>query len=162
MKHIIAQIKSAVAQILKFAADSGSKYAFSFSLTSVNVLSTVRYYDRCSISSRNTYVCVAGHSVGAHLAASLLHDEDWIDRMTELGYLKLLQNIILIAGVYNIAPLTDLKINDGLKLTKEEIKTYSFSKLKENRQVHGLKVIVTMGEYDTPVAINEAREYTQV
>jgi len=63
-------------------------------------------------------VCVVGHSAGAHLAATLLHDDDWIDRMTKQGYFALLKEIVLIGGIYNIAPLCDLKVNDILKLTK--------------------------------------------
>ncbi|EZA59871.1 putative arylformamidase, partial [Ooceraea biroi] len=134
LADIVAQIKSAIAQILKYAADSGSKS-----------------------------VCIAGHSAGAHLAAALLHDNDWINRMTRQGHLALLKEIVLIGGIYNIAPLTDIQGGEALKLTEEEIKTLSLSKLNEagDRQIHGLKVTVTVGECDSPVFVNESREYAQ-
>lgn len=131
---IVAQIKSAVAQILKDAADSGSKY-----------------------------VCIVGHSAGAHLAATLLHDDDWINRMTQEGYFELLKGIVLIGGLYNIKPLVGTSYATALQLTDEEIKTWSLSTLDEteNRHISGLKVIVTVGECDSPVFVNESREYAQ-
>nr|XP_012214422.1 PREDICTED: kynurenine formamidase [Linepithema humile]XP_012214423.1 PREDICTED: kynurenine formamidase [Linepithema humile] len=134
MGDIIAQIKSAVEQILKYAADSNSKH-----------------------------VCIAGHSAGAHLTAALLHDDDWIDCMIQQGYFALLKGLILIGGLYNIKPLIGTSFAVPLKLTDEEIKTLSFSTLDEakDRQIRGLKVIVTVGECDSPVFINESREYAQ-
>ncbi|XP_029176678.1 kynurenine formamidase [Nylanderia fulva] len=131
---IVAQIKSAVAQILKDAAESGSKY-----------------------------VCIAGHSAGAHLAATLLHDEDWINRMTQQGYFELLKGIVLIGGIYNIKPLVGTSFATALHLTDEEIKEWSLSTLDEteNHHISGLKVIVTVGECDSPVFVNESREYAQ-
>lgn len=131
---IVAQIKSAVAQILKYAADSGSKY-----------------------------ICIAGHSAGAHLTATLLHDDDWINHMTQQGYLALLKGIILIGGIYNIRPLVDTSFAIALQLTDEEIKKWSLSTLDEakNRHISGLKVIVTVGECDSPVFVNESREYAK-
>ncbi|KAL6448153.1 hypothetical protein ACFW04_000281 [Cataglyphis niger] len=131
---IVEQIKSAVAQILKYAADSSSKY-----------------------------ICIAGHSAGAHLAATLLHDDDWINRMTQQGYFALLKEIILIGGIYNIKPLVDISYAKALHLTNEEIKKWSLSTLDEakDRYISGLKVIVTVGECDSPVFINESREYAQ-
>ncbi|XP_070155932.1 kynurenine formamidase [Polyergus mexicanus] len=131
---IVAQIKSAVAQILKYAADSGSKY-----------------------------ICIAGHSAGAHLAATLLHDDDWINRMIQQGYFALLKEIILIGGIYNIKPLVDTSYAKALQLTNEEIKKWSLSTLDEakDRYISGLKVIVTVGECDSPVFVNESRVYAQ-
>jgi len=63
-------------------------------------------------------VCIAGHSAGAHLAACLLHDDDWINRMTQQGYFALLKEIILISGVYNLRPLVDISFGIALKLTE--------------------------------------------
>ncbi|GAB1868887.1 Kynurenine formamidase [Camponotus japonicus] len=131
---IVAQIKSAVEQILKYAADSGSKR-----------------------------ICIAGHSAGAHLAATLLHDDDWINRMTQEGYFALLKEIVLIGGIYNIKPLVDTSFGIALQLTEEEIKNWSLLTLNEakDRYISGLKVIVTVGECDTPVFVNESREYAK-
>ncbi|XP_018300400.1 kynurenine formamidase [Mycetomoellerius zeteki] len=131
---IVAEIKSAVAQILKYAADSGSKY-----------------------------VCIAGHSAGAHLAACLLHDGDWINRMTQQGYFTLLKEIILISGIYNLKPITNISFAVALKLTDEEIKAFSistFDKAKGHR-ITNLKVIVIVGDCDSPAFVDESREYAQ-
>ncbi|XP_011864066.1 PREDICTED: kynurenine formamidase [Vollenhovia emeryi] len=131
---IVAEIKSAVAQILKYAADSGSKY-----------------------------VCIAGHSAGAHLAACLLHDDDWIDDMKQQGYFALLKEIILIAGIYCLEPLVDISFGEALKLTDEEIKAFSISTLKEakGRRISGLKVTVIVGDCDSPAFVDESRKYAQ-
>ncbi|XP_072743706.1 kynurenine formamidase [Anoplolepis gracilipes] len=131
---IVAQIKSAVTQILKYAVDSGSKH-----------------------------VCIAGHSAGAHLAATLLHDDDWINRMIEQGYFALLKGIVLIGGIYNIKPLVNTSFAIALQLTDEEIEKWSLSTLDETKECHisGLKVIVTVGECDSPVFVSESREYAQ-
>ncbi|TGZ49579.1 putative arylformamidase [Temnothorax longispinosus] len=112
---IVAEIKAAVTQILKYAADSESKY-----------------------------VCIAGHSAGAHLAACLLHDDDWINRMKQQGYFALLKEIILISGLYNLKPVVDTSHGTALKLTEEEIKAFSVSTLDETkgRRISGLKVVV--------------------
>jgi len=63
-------------------------------------------------------VCIAGHSAGAHLAACLLHDDDWINRMTQQGYFALLKEIILIGGIYNLRPVVDTSYGMVLKLTE--------------------------------------------
>ncbi|XP_018355516.1 PREDICTED: kynurenine formamidase [Trachymyrmex septentrionalis] len=131
---IVAEIKSAVAQILKYAADSGSKY-----------------------------VCIAGHSAGAHLAACLLHDDDWINRMTKKGYFAILKEIILIGGIYNLKPITNTSFAVALKLTDEEIKKFSISTFDEakDRRITNLKVIVVVGDCDSPAFIDESRKYAQ-
>ncbi|XP_011695491.1 PREDICTED: kynurenine formamidase [Wasmannia auropunctata] len=131
---IVAEIKSAVAQILKYAADSGSKY-----------------------------VCIAGHSAGAHLVGCLLHDDDWIKRMTQQGYFGLLKEIVLIGGIYNIKPVIDTSYGENLKLTDEVIKAFSIIDLNEakSRRISGLKVTVTVGDCDSPAFVDESRKYAQ-
>lgn len=131
---IVAEIKSAVAQILKYAANSGSKY-----------------------------VCIAGHSAGAHLAACLLHDDNWINRMTQQGYFKLLKKIILISGIYNLKPIVDTSYAIALNLTDEEIETFSISTLDEakDHRISDLKVVVAVGDCDSPVFVDETRQYAQ-
>ncbi|CAK9813503.1 Kynurenine formamidase [Anthophora plagiata] len=132
--NIIHQVKTAVEHILKYAS---------------------------SLGCRNIWV--SGHSAGAHLAASLLFDELWLDNMTKEGYLNLLKGIVLIGGVFNLKPLIDTNISTALKLTKDEINTYSFTTLntKNNTPVQQLKVIVTIGQCDSPGLINESRECAQ-
>lgn len=63
-------------------------------------------------------MCLAGHSAGAHLAACLLHDDDWINSMTQQGYFALLKGIILISGIYNLRPVVDTTYGEVLKLTE--------------------------------------------
>ncbi|XP_012539117.1 kynurenine formamidase [Monomorium pharaonis] len=131
---IVAEIKSAISQILKYAIDSGSKN-----------------------------VCLAGHSAGAHLTACLLHDDNWINHVTQQGYFKLLKEIILISGVYNLKPVANVSHGKVLDLTEKEINTFSISTLDEakDRRISGLKVVVTVGDDDSPAFIDESRKYTQ-
>lgn len=131
---IISQIKIAIKHILKYASN---------------------------LECRNVWL--SGHSAGAHLASSILYDKLWLDEMTKNGYLNLLKGIVLIGGVYNLNPLLDTNIVTPLKLTKDEINTYSFTTLdtKNNTHIQGLKVIVTIGECDSPGLINESIECTQ-
>ncbi|KOC65362.1 putative arylformamidase [Habropoda laboriosa] len=134
LRDIIYQVKTAVEHILKYAS---------------------------SLGCRNIWV--SGHSAGAHLAASLLFDELWLDKMIEQGHLNLLKGIVLIGGVYNLKPLVDTNISTTLKLTKDEIDAYSFTTLntKNNTPIQQLKVIVTAGQCDSPGLINESRECAQ-
>jgi len=130
---IVAEIKSAVEQILKYAAESGSKH-----------------------------VCIAGHSAGAHLAACLLHDDDWMNRLREQGYFALLKEIILLGGIYDLKPIVDVSAAVALKLTDEEIKAFSIVDLEaKGRRISGLKVIVVVGDCDSPAFVDEARKYAQ-
>ncbi|XP_076749599.1 kynurenine formamidase [Xylocopa sonorina] len=134
LEDIVSQIKSAIEHILK---------------------------DSFGNECRNIWV--AGHSAGAHLAASLLYDELWLDKMMKQGYLNLLKGIVLISGVYSLESLVHTSINTGLKLTKQEIDTYSFNTLdiKNNAPIQGLKVIVTVGECDSPWFIDQSRKCAQ-
>ncbi|XP_031828963.1 kynurenine formamidase [Nomia melanderi] len=130
---IISEIKMALEQILKLASNNGS---------------------RC--------VWVAGHSAGAHLAVNILFDESWLDKMMKERYMKLFKGLVLIAGIYDLTALIDTSINDDLKLTKNEMAAYSIpndtSKIKS---IKGLKVVVTVGECDSPHFINESRKCAQ-
>lgn len=134
LRDIISQIKTAIAHVLKSAS---------------------------SFKCRNVWV--SGHSAGAHLASSILYDKLWLDEMTKHGYLYLLKGIVLISGIFNLEPLVNTSNNTALKLTKNEIDAYSFTTLntKNNIPIQGLKVIVTNGECDSPVFINESRECAQ-
>lgn len=63
-------------------------------------------------------VCIAGHSAGAHLIATLLHDDDWISRMTRQGHFALIKGLVLIGGIYNIKPIVGTQLAIPLHLTK--------------------------------------------
>ncbi|XP_032666523.1 kynurenine formamidase-like isoform X2 [Odontomachus brunneus] len=131
---IVAQIKSAVAQILKYASDSGCKS-----------------------------VWIGGHSAGAHLIASFLYDDNWIKRMTQQGYITLLKGLVLIAGLYDVRPVVDVSQLSELRLTDEVAKTLSWSILDEpkNQPLCNLKVVVTVGGGESPKFIDESRQYAQ-
>lgn len=134
LRDIVDQIKQAIDQILTFLLNSGC---------------------RC--------VWIAGHSAGAHLAATLLHDEKWIERATERGYFHLIKGLLLISGIYNIKPLVKISVNKPMQLTEDEIAEFSLSTvdIKERKPIHNLKVIAIVGECDSPIFINETREYAQ-
>ncbi|KAG7209565.1 hypothetical protein KM043_015642 [Ampulex compressa] len=131
---IVSQIKTVTEEILKTASEAGS---------------------RC--------VWIAGHSAGAHLAGSLLHDSKWLERMNQQGYLKLFKGLMLIGGLYNLRPLLNTSYNEALKLTEEEIRTHSLSTvdMAYNPIVQDLKVIITAGDCDSPVFVEESREYSK-
>ncbi|KAI4501261.1 hypothetical protein M0802_003634 [Mischocyttarus mexicanus] len=108
-------------------------------------------------------VWITGHSAGAHLTATLLHDTKWIEYMTEQGYFQLIKGLLLIGGLYNLEPLVKTSYNEALKLTENDIKRFSLSTLDTNgyTPIKNLKVIATVGENDSPVFINETRQYAQ-
>ncbi|XP_076635700.1 kynurenine formamidase [Colletes latitarsis] len=136
LKDIISQIKLAIEEILKSASSRGSM---------------------------PRSVWIVGHSAGAHLAVSLLFDVSWMEKMAKQRYLNLLKGIVLIGGIYDLKPLLDTTINDALKLTKDEIDAYSFAIVDTTniKPIQDLKVIVTNGECDTPIFINESRKCAQ-
>ncbi|KAK1120460.1 hypothetical protein K0M31_012439 [Melipona bicolor] len=131
---IISQIKIAIEHILNYAL---------------------------GLKCRNVWI--SGHSAGAHLASSILYDTLWLDKMMKSEYLNLLKGIVLIGGVYNLNPLLDTNIVTPLKFSKDEIKSYSFTTLdtKNNIPIQGLRVVVTVGECDSPGLIIESRECAQ-
>ncbi|KAK2584021.1 hypothetical protein KPH14_006477 [Odynerus spinipes] len=134
LRDIVNQIKLAIEKILSSVLDSGC---------------------RC--------VWIAGHSAGAHLAATLLHDTKWIERATERGYFQLIKGLLLLGGIYNIKPLIDTSFNEALKLTEDDIKEFNLTTLntKEYKAIHNLKVIAIVGECDSPIFVNETREYAR-
>ncbi|XP_011314108.1 kynurenine formamidase isoform X2 [Fopius arisanus] len=118
-----------------------------------------------TISKKNeaTNVWIVGHSAGAHLAASLLHDVEWRARMAERNLLPLLKGIALFGGIYHLRDILDLSTNAVLQLTEEEIKKYSFNDLDttELTPVEGINVIVGVGECDSPEFIQSSKHYAQ-
>lgn len=135
LSDIVTQIKTVTEEILKFCLKNGCK---------------------C--------VWIGGHSAGAHLAASLLHDLEWQNLMTEQNLLALLKGLVLIAGIYTLRPLLKTSYNGPLQLTEDEINTFSFNNVdtKKLPPVKGMKIVVAVGECDAPKFIEESRHYTQV
>ncbi|XP_003427698.1 kynurenine formamidase [Nasonia vitripennis] len=139
LTDIVQQIKTLTEKVLALAHASGSK---------------------C--------VWIGGHSAGAHLAASLLHDAGWLDLMTRHGYRDLLQGLVLISGIYALEPLLRTSVNEAVKLTSNEINSFTFAPLeisddvdKTLEPVRNVKVIVTVGECDSPIFIEESRRYAR-
>ncbi|XP_043275781.1 kynurenine formamidase [Venturia canescens] len=134
LTEIISEIKSAVEKILKQACDLGSK---------------------C--------VWIAGHSAGAHMAASLLHDTEWLNSIKRNASLKLIKGIVLISGIYKLEPLLRTSYNEALKLSRNEIESLSFGSLETSRYepIRDIKVLVTVGECDPPKFVQQSRDYAQ-
>ncbi|XP_066593977.1 kynurenine formamidase [Prorops nasuta] len=132
LADIVAQIKSGVERILADAVTSGS---------------------RC--------VWVGGHSAGAHLAATLIHDDVWLKRIASKGYDQLLKGIALFGGVYDISPLQTVSFNELLQLTEDEIKAYSLSKLDATNEmpIEGIKVILAVAGYEAPILKEQSVSY---
>ncbi|KAG8042592.1 hypothetical protein G9C98_005226 [Cotesia typhae] len=108
-------------------------------------------------------VWIAGHSAGAHLAASLLYDREWLTTLKQSKQLHLIKGLILIAGIYSLEPLLTTSYNEALKLTDNEVKNLSFNELdmSKSEAINNIKVIVTVGEKDTPVFIQESKNYSK-
>ncbi|XP_061932795.1 kynurenine formamidase isoform X2 [Apis cerana] len=161
LRDIISQIKTAIAHILKSASSLKCRY----DIINIYIIILLIYKLQICINWMDLYrnVWISGHSAGAHLASSILYDKLWLDEMTKHEYLYLLKGIVLISGIFNLEPLVNTSNNTALKLTKNEIDAYSFTTLniKNNTSIQGLKVIVTNGECDSPVFINESRECAQ-
>ncbi|XP_012282991.1 kynurenine formamidase [Orussus abietinus] len=132
--QLMQEVKIMMEEILKLAKDKGS-----------------------------SCVWVAGHSAGAQMAASLLHDTAWLAHIAEKKYAELLKGLVLIGGIYNLEPLLSTSYNNALNLTNKELETYSFGSTDTCglNPVQNLKVIVTVGECDSPVFIQESRNYAQ-
>ncbi|XP_011500402.1 PREDICTED: kynurenine formamidase [Ceratosolen solmsi marchali] len=113
-------------------------------------------------------VWIGGHSAGAHLAAALIHDQNWLDLIASHGLLTLLKGLVLIGGIYAIEPLLGTSLKDCLNLSPDEIKSYTFAPFNESDvtednfiALRDLKVIVTVGECDSPIFIEESRRYSR-
>ncbi|KAL7301663.1 hypothetical protein TKK_0005666 [Trichogramma kaykai] len=138
LPDIVRQIKTLVAKLLNLAKNLGSKG-----------------------------VWLAGHSAGAHLAASLLHDPDWLaENRASLAWLR---GAWFLSGVYALEPLLRTSVQEALRLTPEEIEKYTFAPLDEgkqqpNQQHSGLdnfKAVVVVGESDSPIFVEESRRYAR-
>ncbi|XP_063984315.1 kynurenine formamidase [Diachasmimorpha longicaudata] len=134
LSDIVAQIKIVTEEILKLCKKNGAKS-----------------------------VWIGGHSAGAHLAASLLHDVEWRALMSERNLFQSLKGLVLIGGIYTLRPLLKTSFNGPLQLTEEEIEKFSFNEVDVTKlpPVEGLKIIVAVGECDAPKFIEESRRYTQ-
>lgn len=84
--------------------------------------------------------------------------------MTENNCLNLIKGLVLIGGIYSLQPLLTTSYNDPLKLTQEEVKTFSFNHVDTTRiiPINNIKVLVVVGECDAPKFVDESRNYAKV
>ncbi|CAF0960396.1 unnamed protein product [Didymodactylos carnosus] len=93
------------------------------------------------------YVC--GHSAGAHLAAILL-SINWLEKYSIPK--DTFGGFFLISGVYDLQPLVDTYINEPLRMTNEQAKSFS-PMLYDSIFWSDLKyvpILCICGEYDPP------------
>ncbi|XP_012253927.2 kynurenine formamidase [Athalia rosae] len=102
-------------------------------------------------------VWVGGHSAGAHLAASLL-DSEWLQQQNS----TLLKSLVLLSGIYFLEPLISTSYNEALKLESTEAELMSTLSIKLPAPVQNLKVMVVIGDCDSPAFIEQARELTKL
>ncbi|XP_023247131.1 kynurenine formamidase [Copidosoma floridanum] len=117
-------------------------------------------------SLKSKCIWLGGHSAGAHLAESLLHDHKW--RASKHSCLELLKGLVPIGGIYDLKPVLSLSVNEAVKLTSEEISLYTFApidelkKLENNSEcISNLKVILAVGECDSPIFVEESKRYAR-
>lgn len=150
-KDIVEEIQKGASAILKWAADRGS-----------------RYYSNCKINGRLliNFACrsvvFGGHSAGAHLAAMLMHENEWCEKEPNF---HLVTGFVHISGVFDLVPLVHTSMNDPLKLGTETAQHFSpqylFSTLPMDK-LNKIKQIVVVGQHDAPEFRRQSRDYAQV
>ena len=86
-------------------------------------------------------IIVAGHSAGAHLAAGLLAGPD------AAGPCASLAGLVLISGVFDLAPIAASYVNDTVHLTQGEIAELSPALHRPHRDI---PVSILVGSDETP------------
>ena len=79
------------------------------------------YNNAPSFGCDSQQIIVSGHSAGAHLAAMLLAG----DGVAEREYLHGLKGLLLISGIYDLAPISRSYVNDALNLSRADIASLS-------------------------------------
>lgn len=134
LSDIVAEIKLAIEKIVKSCYAQGTKT-----------------------------IWIGGHSAGAHLAASILYDQEWQSEMADNNCLMLIKGIVLVGGIYSLEPLLTTTYNNPLKLTQKEVKTLSFNhvNIKTPILLNNIKALVVVGECDAPKFIEESKNYSK-
>ncbi|XP_006824641.1 kynurenine formamidase-like [Saccoglossus kowalevskii] len=108
--------------------------------------------------TRGIYVC--GHSAGGQLAAMLL-TVDW----TQYDLLQnIIKGLLLVSGVFDLQPIVKTYVNEPLNLDEAEaIRLSPLCHIKE-ACLHSkhCKVIVSVGEHDSPSFRTQSREYAKL
>ncbi|KAF0887092.1 KFA formamidase, partial [Crocuta crocuta] len=109
--------------------------------------------------NRGIYVC--GHSAGAHLAAMML-----LASWTERGATPNLKGFFLVSGIYDLEPIVFTSQNIPLLMTLEDARRNSPQLLLEAALVQPVdpacRVLVIVGQYDSPEFFRQSREFYQV
>lgn len=132
-KEIVEEVQRGASAILKWAANRGSKA-----------------------------VVFGGHSAGAHLAAMLMHDNEYCEREENFNLVK---GFVHISGVFDLVPLVHTSMNDPLKLGRETAQHFSpqylFTTLVTEK-IKKIKQVVVVGEHDPPEFRRQSADYAHV
>ena len=99
-------------------------------------------------------VTLSGHSAGGHLAAMVMASA--AADLANAG--MMIQNVILVSGVFDLEPIALTPVNDPLQLTDKEIQALS---PMQNLPLIGPHYRVTVAERDTPEFIRQSRDYAE-
>ncbi|CAH1967344.1 unnamed protein product [Acanthoscelides obtectus] len=105
-----------------------------------------------NLESRSVHL--AGHSAGGQLVANLL--ESFVPSLPEEER-KLIRTAFLLAGIYDIIPLTKTEYNEPLKLDEQSAKKVSpmFKKFPKC----DVKVYVIVAENDSPPFLTQGKQF---
>ncbi|MDD9874802.1 MAG: alpha/beta hydrolase fold domain-containing protein [Gammaproteobacteria bacterium] len=90
-------------------------------------------------------LALAGHSAGAHLAACAARDERIAAHLSSL---------ILLSGLYDLAPVTHSFLQAELHLTQAEVNAYSIG-----ARPAAAPALLLVGERETPIFHAQAEQY---
>ncbi|XP_026467733.1 kynurenine formamidase, partial [Ctenocephalides felis] len=112
-----------------------------------------------SMGSRSVTFC--GHSAGAHLASIIL-EKDFLLNLPE-HLQSIVTGFCLISGIFDISPLIHTSENINLSLSEGETKALSpiYSSYMEP-MYSKIKIIIAVGQYDSPAFILQSKEYYQI
>lgn len=94
--------------------------------------------------------------------ASAILQHDFLSTLPE-HLLNIISGFCLISGVYDVSPLIHTSENKKLILSENEVKALSpmfasYGECLNNK----IKIIVTVGEYDSPAFILQSKEYQKI
>lgn len=112
-----------------------------------------RHGERLGIPGARIFV--SGHSAGAHLCAMALAC-DWSARNLPAD---LLAGAALSSGIYDLAPVTRISVNEAVKLTPDRVRANSPMFNPPRRPV---PVLLLAGGDESPGWFNQTEEYAEV
>jgi arylformamidase len=118
------------------------------------VVKILEISDNCEI-----YIC--GHSAGGHLAATLLNCD--FETKYNIRNQSQIRAILPISGVFDLRPLTQTDINDNLKMSREEARSFSPLFMNDcflNR--NNIQILLAFGEEDSTAFKEQSHCYKKV